>query len=246
MPQRRWSRDKILEELHSRAARGLPLTVSRVRKEVDLLYAAALYYFGSWRTALRAARLKIPSGYRHLWTREEMIAALRSVQRTHGNTRARTLDAIARRNGSGIVHSIDYHFGSLRAARRAAGVPIVQGWTRDKIIAALRRESRNGVFRYGSVRAKFSGLVRATETHFGSWRQAIRAAGLQATWPHNHFGRYMQWTKETVRQILRQAARKGPVTIDPLRKKYAGIYKAACRQYGSWWKALDAAGVRYR
>lgn len=210
---------------------------------MEVLYAAALYHFGSWRAALRAARLKVPSGYRHLWTKEEMIAVLRSAQRSHENTLARTLDKVARRNGSGIVHSIQYHFGSLRAARRAAGVPLVQGWTRDKIIAALRRESRNGVIQYGSVRAKSSGLVRATETHFGSWSQAIEAAGLHATWRHNHFVPCMQWTKETVRQVLRRAARKGRVTINPLRKKYAGIYVAACREYGSWWKALDAAGV---
>src|SRR5882724_3569228 len=116
MPRATWSRERILGTLQDRVAKGLPITVLRVREKAEPLYAAALYYFGSWRAALKAAGLKAPKTRRGRWSEEEMLAALRATHRAHGNTWARTLDRVVRKNGSGISNAVRYHFGSLPKA----------------------------------------------------------------------------------------------------------------------------------
>lgn len=229
--------------MHRRVVNGLPITSRAVRDQDDLLYSAAVYHFSSWNSALRAAGHTPPPYPTHLWTKEEMLKALKDTQRAEGDTRPNTLETRYRRNGSGICESIRYAFGSLPATRVIAGVPVKQGWTREKVIAGLRAEARNGSVQYGSIRAKNPSLVKATTYHFGSWRAAVAAAELQPRWRADHPHPSIRWTKETVLKLLRQAGRTSHVTINSLRKKYAGIYKAALREYGSWWKALSAAGI---
>lgn len=243
MARRHWNRKRVIEAIEHRVARNLLISSRTVRAKVESLYAAAVRHFGSWATALRAAGHSPPPNPSHLWTTDEMIEALTATHRACGNTLAQSLDKRYQRNGSGIFESIRYAFGSLPAARAIAGVAAQHGWTREKVLAGLRAVAKNGLVQYGSVEAKNPSLVKATTYHFGSWRAAVAAAGLRPAWRHNHPKPSIRWTRETVVKLLRQAARKGPITINPLRKKYAGIYKAAQREFGSWWNARKAAGI---
>jgi hypothetical protein len=55
---RTWDRNTVIVELRSRAQQSKPLSSGAVQKTDPALHAAAVRYFGSYRTALRAAKLK--------------------------------------------------------------------------------------------------------------------------------------------------------------------------------------------
>lgn len=245
--RQRWNPNKIVAAIRLRAARGLCIQSKYVNSRINRLYGAALYYFGSWGEALKAAGLEAPRLHTR-WSREEMISVLQSIHRDHGDTLKDTLNKFARRNGAGISNALRYEFGSLQAARKAAGVPPPipkrsRVWSPEKVIAELQAESKKGLIRYGRLLAHRPSLLTAATKHFGRWSLAVEAAGVTTSWRHNHSGHSMKWTKENVLGVLREAARKGKVRINPLRRKYAGIYIAARREFGSWWKAVSAAGI---
>lgn len=115
-----------------------------------------------------------------------------------------------------------------------------------KIIRALRAAYRAGKpLNYRAVRARDLRLVSLASHHFGSWKSAVEAAGLD----YKQITKKPLWTKERVIHLLKQARRRGEdlnwTTViargDPLaRAAYAAISR---RMFGSWPRALSAAGI---
>lgn len=89
---------------------------------------------------------------------------------------------ILERSHGQLYRSLRYHFGSIVEARRAAGLAlrprsIPQDWSRALVLKEIRRVHERGE-PLAMSRAP-TNLVRAGRRHFGSWRQAIEAAGLR-------------------------------------------------------------------
>ena len=103
-------------------------------------------------------------------------------------------------------------------------------WTRERLLAGLRR-LRSARFR--DVLRSAPKLYWTAQRLFGSWKSACRAAKL----PRALWDCWPEWTRERVRREIR--ARKDVhwgVVPDSL-------YWAAQRLFGSWKRALHAAGV---
>ncbi|MFP4029659.1 MAG: hypothetical protein ACLFWL_17910 [Candidatus Brocadiia bacterium] len=119
-------------------------------------------------------------------------------------------------------------------------------WNCKKIVEHIQRlEDRGDELSYNRVAEELPDLLSAANYHFGSWKDAVEAAGLDY---EGEVRRIPKWTKEVVVEVVQEAYEKGVdlswtnVSGDP---EYSGVAYAAIRssRFGSWDATLRAAGV---
>ena len=117
----------------------------------------------------------------------------------------------------------------------------VAKWTREQIIRAiLRRESAGLPLALGGKEAVESALYSAASRVFGSWRNAVMAAGI----PPERAKTKDEWPPSRILSTIRSLARrKRPLRVGELKRRYGSLVQAARRHFGSWSKAVVAAGV---
>lgn len=179
----KWNRQRVLAEIKS-------ISVDRlwfVYKENIALHSAARREFGSWRKALEAAEydydeVNKAAGTRYTsWTRDKIIKMIRELpldRLSYGNM---TKDNL-------LLYSAAYRrFGNWQNALRAAGIPedIInksfknRKWTPDRIISEIRERYRRGEkLASGYMQRHDPSLFSAAFRRFGSWGEAVTAAGL--------------------------------------------------------------------
>lgn len=231
----------MVETIRDLAKRG---EIGNAKADQRRLYWAAQYHYGTWGAALKASGVKAVRLNRSYWTEERMLSVMRSIYREHGSASQSTLEEHTGYGYATLADAIRDKFGSLAEGRKAAGIPATPGWSADRVLARLREKAKNGPVSYMEVEANESGLLKAASRHFGRWTEAVKAAGIKTTWGHGSVRECIRWSPEMVIRILREAGKKGPVAVQPLRKRYSGIYIMAKREFGSWWNAIAAAGVR--
>jgi hypothetical protein len=173
-------------------------------------------------------------------TRESVIRAIVRRERDGLPLNSETVRRVSRPLHCGAIR----HFGSWRNALQAVGinVAIVQRrreWDRAKILTRLRALcNHRRSLRYSAVRRHDSGLCRAASLTFGSWCNALVAAGINP----ESICRDPHWDRSRIIEaILLRAVRGealGSTTVRPRTLK-----SAAVREFGSWPGALVAAGL---
>jgi hypothetical protein len=240
----KWDQSRVIDRLRARYGGGQPLYVW---KEDYGLYAAACRQFGSWRAALDAAGLPLPTK----WTRERVLAII-----SHRHQQQMPLTA-AWRDDPRLYQAAIVHFGSWTDALKAADLPRERRWTPDEVIAALKSRYIRGQS-MKNVRDHDRSLYSQARRVFGSWRNAIHAAGLplaesrggagsrpsrqkRAMKPARRNGHQPRvWSPEKVIEEFRRWHRAG---VTHLRSVDQGLSKAAKRYFGSLDIALEAAGL---
>jgi hypothetical protein len=117
----------------------------------------------------------------------------------------------------------------------------METWTRERVIREILSREAAGqkltASRTGGVDSK---LYQAGACVFGSWRNALRAAGISPArarmkdrWP----------CEKILARIVALSQREQPLNPAELRDKYRGLVRAAEVQFGTWPKAVAAAGV---
>ncbi|HYE19744.1 MAG TPA: hypothetical protein VEA69_14940 [Tepidisphaeraceae bacterium] len=114
-------------------------------------------------------------------------------------------------------------------------------WTRDLIVREiLRREAAGLVLTSGRKQDVDWKLYQAGVRVFGSWRNAVAGAGL----PPDAARAHQRWAPAQILSAIRALARRGgPLRPAELRERHTNLAAAARRVYGSWSKAVVAAGV---
>lgn len=165
-PQR-WDRQKVLTAIQKRHTAGHAL--NRTWREDKPLFRAAVTHWGGWRAAVKAAGFKPTKGER--WSKQRVIERLQAWSE-------RSQDTYLQRSDQALLGAAIRFFGSQDAAFEAAGIPVAsRRWTQSRIVEAIQDRYIAG----GSHdRAGFgdSKLANAAKRHFGSWRDAVEAAGL--------------------------------------------------------------------
>lgn len=114
-------------------------------------------------------------------------------------------------------------------------------WTRKTIIQEIIRREAKGLSLSASRRDGVdTSLYQAAKRVYGSWQEALLAAGIapERAMPSE------KWPPQKILNTIRHLAkRKRPVNIAKVSKRYSGLVPAARRVFGSWPKALAAAGV---
>lgn len=119
-------------------------------------------------------------------------------------------------------------------------------WTREKLIEAIRSLHEQDVdLSPTAIQKTHSALFSSarSRSHFGTWRAAIEAAGL----PYEDIKRVKQrWSREEILRQIREHDKQGEDLLHPgFKIKHRSLYLAACahRYFGSWRRAIEAAGL---
>lgn len=176
---RTWTATRVLDAIHKFDRQGVPLNSSSIfQTDCRVLYAARKI-FGSWDDALRAAgydphliRLNRPR-----WTREGIIALLQKRAKDGLSVAARNIVPTA------AVPAAQRLFGSWASALKAAGMICPPAgrpyWSRVSIVEEiLTRQQANRPLDCTTAIKEVQRLYSAASRHFGSWSEALRAAGI--------------------------------------------------------------------
>jgi len=126
-------------------------------------------------------------------------------------------------------------FGAWGEAVEAAGFSYAdiktRPMTRQEVIAELEELGKSGE----PVRsAEHRKLHHAARGHFGTWRGALLAAGIDPD-----MGR--RWTRASVLRSLRAEVEAGrPMGANAMRRRDENLYMAARRSFGTWAAAREA------
>lgn len=116
-------------------------------------------------------------------------------------------------------------------------------WTRKSIIAEIKRLHEAGEeLYYSKAEDNHLNLVRASGWHYGTWRRAVEAAGID----YESLSRYQRWNKKKIVERIQELHAQGQslhwraisTHVDP------PLAAAALRSNGfnSWREAIAAAG----
>jgi hypothetical protein len=220
-----WTQESTLAAVRNRHKSGR--TLSTTHREDPVLYAAAKRYFGRWTAALAAAGLT-PLAV-------ERLSATQVILRIQERQRAgRPLTNIHLHDPT-LARESERHFGSWSKTLLAAGVSITIRcrWSKQLVIERIHaRQQRCEDLSKTWTEDKL--LFTAATRHFGSWTDAMRAAGFEAIARE-------RWNQRRVLERLQAwACRSGH------RNHYTADSKlvaAAIRFFGSYEAALKAAGL---
>lgn len=122
-------------------------------------------------------------------------------------------------------------------------------WSKEKIVQDIRElRKQNTDISAGYVSKHHIPLFSAaiSRRYFSTWGNAVRAAGFDYG-PIMEAGKkrrrdfLTKWTKE---QVLNEIRRSDPQKLLKTYRDQMELYSAARRVFGSWGKALEAAGYR--
>jgi hypothetical protein len=121
-------------------------------------------------------------------------------------------------------------------------------WTREKLIESIKTLKDQGTDLSPTAIQKTHGALFSSarsRSHFGNWRDAVQAAGLE----YEDIKRVKQrWSREEILDQIRAHALNGEDLLHPdFKLKHRSLYLAACahRYFGSWRRAIQAAGLDY-
>jgi len=191
-----WDRQKIIKKLRNMRDRNVPLYARYMLKNHTALFSSSRREFGSWNNALRAAGITKQVSKRLHKSRVGTLRLLRDVVEKSSKA------AIPRVLKSQAV----YYFGSLRNALAALKTDerLLNGWSKQKIIITLLRMHRaKESLSSWKARCEVPALASAAKNYFGSWRNALQAAGID---PNRHIKPYKR-RKRSVNSAIAGVAR---------------------------------------
>jgi hypothetical protein len=121
-------------------------------------------------------------------------------------------------------------------------------WTREKLVEEIKALGEQGVDLSPTAIQKTHGALFSSarsRSHFGTWRAAIEAAGLD----YSTIKRIKQrWNRQTIVDQICVHHGNGEDLLHPdFKTRHRSLYLAACahRYFGSWRRALLAAGLNH-
>lgn len=177
----RWSRQRIVEEIHELARQGTPLDRSHIRRRHSALFHSAVVWFpSSWGKALRAAGFD-PAQHkksRGCWDRRKAAEWVRQRVKHGRSILARDVPSDLRRYAqykfesgwTGFVESLGIVYPGKR----------LRHWSKNLVLQEIRRLTTAGQAMHSSaVKRVDDALVRQARKYFKSW-DAARAAAKRA------------------------------------------------------------------
>lgn len=257
-----WSPEYVLDRMAELSQRGFPMNFDGARTYEAALTDKAIRYFGSWDNALRRIgldpkriRLFRPTwrGYTQ-WRRANKTAIVAELRRRSKQGEPLSWMKILRqKSGPALLNRATRLYGSWTAALSGAGLDPFHGlrspWVdpdKAAILKEIKRRKRVGAsLGYKSIALEKWGqpLVKRGEKLFGSWREALLAAGIE---PEHGRSRWADATKADILAEIRRRKREG----ESLRSMHVGKEKRGRALqdrvkilFGTWNAALRQAGI---
>jgi len=204
-------------------------------------------------TANIATRYLLPfEGARRIkvnkWTKETIVTAVRD---RHGRGEAINYASVVATDVA-LLRAATRYFGSWKVAVENSGITYgdcrqYQSWSMELIVDKIKELNSQGVdLSWRNISSKVDPQLAAAATkakHFGSWRLAITAAGLD----YKTIRRYQQWSKEVIIENIKDLHAAGTeLNAKAVEQMDISLITAARRKFGSWDQALTAAGLDYK
>ena len=237
-----WSKPAIVRKLKEMASAGEDLSSLAMRRRNGSLVNRIWRKFGSYKKAIEAAGLDYLEVSKHAkWDRRSVLRKLRELAAKGVDVSYRAVHASHPR----ILDAAIRAFGSYPNARKAAGVgpqPLTR-WTKEKIARELRKLQRAGESLAASrIHNAHPALYDAAYHHFGGYGKALEAIGLG----YKQVRLSRAWTNDSIIAELKALEQKDvDMRSLALRKMDHGLHMAAYTHFGSYQKALEAAGIEY-
>jgi len=148
-----------------------------------------------------------------------------------------------------LLRAATRHFGSWQAAVEYAGLDYDQIrryriWTGERIVEEIQRlhsEGHDLSWRHVSTQLAPSLAAAATRgNRFGSWRQALEAAGLT----YEDIRKHKTWEADQVLAELRERSALGlSLRVADVAAESPALLAAARRRFPGWYEAIVAAGL---
>ncbi len=182
------------------------------------------------------------------WSQESIGLEIRRMFEAGENL---TYSNIAREQVA-LLRAAARYFGSWRGAVEFAGLNYddirrYKTWSRDRIVERIRELHEGGEdlsWRHVSTNIDPQLAAAATKRkHFGSWREAVSAAGLD----YGIIRRYREWDESTIKAKLHEMHEQGiDLNAKSMEDYDITLITAARRRFDSWDQALTAAGLDYK
>jgi hypothetical protein len=115
-------------------------------------------------------------------------------------------------------------------------------WRKDKILAHIQRRAGKGPVNSYYYAEKFPKVHAAAARIFGSWKNALSAAGID----YSAVVKYKRWTPEAVLDGIRKRAAAGEdISSNSMQAQNKPLYMAAVKRFKNWGSAVSAAGLNY-
>ena len=151
-----------------------------------------------------------------------------------------------------LLRAATRYFGSWRIAIEYAGlnyddIRMYKSWTKSRILERIRELhalSEDLSWRHVSTVVDPQLAAAATKRkHFGSWKAAVTAAGLD----YGSIRRYREWDEDTITSRVNELHTLGiDLNAKSMEEYDITLITAARRRFDSWDKALTAAGLDYK
>lgn len=181
------------------------------------------------------------------WSRDSILG---EILRRYETQQDLSYSGLSRENLP-LLRAAVRHFGSYPQAIAAAGLDYdelrrYRNWTNERIISRLQElaaQQADLSWRHVSLHLDPTLAAAAVKRHhFGSWRAALEAAGLD----YQTIRRYQSWDeKEVVRRIQERHARGALLHAKALEREDTALITAARRRFTAWHSSLTAAGFDY-
>jgi hypothetical protein len=183
----RWTRKNIVDEIRRLHADEVELNYSSAEANHLYLVRAASWHYGTWRRAVEAAGLEYDSLSKYQrWDRKRIVARIRELHSEGYDLSWRAVSqevdpplaaAALRSNG----------FQSWRDAIAAAGLNIdevarYKYWTQERVLREIKAYNKKGQHLSSkAMQETDQALFCAARRRFGSWDEALVAAGFDVT-----------------------------------------------------------------
>jgi hypothetical protein len=190
-----WSREYMIDYLIYKHENGEDLSPWTVYREESAVHANIKKYFGSYRAGIEAAGIDYAEirviELTEKWTPEKVLERIRQLHRKKPFFSTSDI----RHRDSRLYDSCHRYFGGPVAALEAAGIPYIRlkgrrsrKWTNHTILRTIRTLHVGGAsLRPSSLSRHLNGqaaeLLSIAEERFGSWKRAVRAAGIKQQKP---------------------------------------------------------------
>jgi hypothetical protein len=232
-PRRFYSRAKAIEALQRLQRRG----AVKYKALESRLRRAVLFYWGSMTAARKAAGIRGLPAPRQRWSRERVLHEIAELHRLGQHMSSL---AVMKAGRGELVQAAGQYVGSWTRARELAGVAFrrkrsisTSAWEASTVIAEIFNRLEQGLPL--AVTKTPSSLTSAAIRIFGSWRDAIAAAGLD----YGEIALARTYQDAELLTWIRQLARDNPkMTLFEVDKH--GEHAVACRRR---WGSLEAAAL---
>jgi hypothetical protein len=181
------------------------------------------------------------------WSKEAIAMEIVSMYQSGENL---TYSGVAVSNLT-LLRAATRYFGTWAAAVTFAGLDYskirrYKLWTRERIVDRIQELNGQGVdlsWRNVSLHVDPQLAAAATKkSHFGSWRDALEAAGLD----YDAIRRYREWDDQRILRMVREFHDRGTgLNAKNMEIEDITLITAARRHFDSWHQALSAAGLDY-